>query len=86
MELVTLNTIFSVVTIFTLHVEVMSTSTLLSTNATPLDSILKYVGVIRLFFLIEDLYSIGGWYVEDQRTNIIKTYLYKRLDYIFKIY
>ena len=37
-----------------------------------------------LVFLIRPLDLIGIWFGEDQRANIIKTHVYKRLDYVFK--
>ena len=48
--------------------------------------ILRYAGVIWLVSLIRHLYLIGAGLGEDQRTNIIKTHVYKRLDYLFKLY
>jgi hypothetical protein len=41
---------------------------------------LRYAGVIRLLFLIRDLYLIGVCLVEDQKTNTIKTHVRKTLD------
>ena len=35
---------------------------------------LRYVGVICLHFLIGDLYMIGVWRSEDQRTSTMKTH------------
>ena len=39
--------------------------------------ILRYACVLRLLFLIKDLYLIGVWLGEVQRTNILKTYVYR---------
>ena len=42
------------------------------------------LGAKWLVFLIRPLYLIARWFVEDQRTHIIKTRVYKILDYVFK--
>ena len=49
--------------------------------------ITKYsvVGLKRLVLLIGPLYLIDMWFGEDQRANMLKTQVQKRLDYIFKI-
>jgi hypothetical protein len=46
---------------------------------------LSYVGVIW-FLLIKPLYMIGMCFSEDQRANLMKTHIQKRLDYIIKFY
>ena len=48
------------------------------------DPSLRYAGVMRLLFLIGRLNLIGMWFGEDQRANIIKTHVSKRLDCVFK--
>ena len=40
---------------------------------------LKWFGVV-----IGPVYVIGVWFGEDQRVNIGKTYIWKRLDYVLK--
>jgi hypothetical protein len=48
--------------------------------------LLRYVGMIQLLFFIRpNLYLIGPWFSEDHKTNIIKKYVRKKLNYIFKI-
>ena len=47
---------------------------------------IMYTGVIRFHYLIEHLYLICVWLVEEQRTNTIKTHVEINLDYIFKFY
>ena len=47
---------------------------------------MQLAGVIQLlFFLSRYIYLIGVWFGEDQIINTIKTHVYKRLDYVFKI-
>ena len=42
------------------------------------------MGLKQLVFLIGPLYLIGMWFGEDQRTKIIRTLCFKRLDCVFK--
>ena len=42
------------------------------------------MGLEWLVFLIKPVYLIRTWFNEDQRANITKTHVYKRLDYTFK--
>ena len=44
------------------------------------------MGAIWLHFLNNDLYLIGVWFGEDQRTNTIMAHAFKRLDYVLKFY
>ena len=47
---------------------------------------LRYVGVLRLLFLIRHLYLIGVWLSEDQRTNMMKTQFGLRCQIFFTSY
>ena len=44
---------------------------------------IRHACVIWLHFLTKPLYAIGVWLGEDQRTNINKTHVEKRLDYLY---
>ena len=46
--------------------------------------ITKVCGCCKLLFSIVHLYLICVWLSEDQITNIIKSHIQERLDYIFK--
>lgn len=50
----------------------------------------KYEFPVCWFYLVSCLngylYLIGVWFSEDQRTNMIKTHVQKRFDYVFKFY
>ena len=47
---------------------------------------IKYVGVNQLLFLIKHLYLIKMWSCNDQRTNTLKTHVYKILHYFYRKY
>ena len=42
--------------------------------------------LFKLIFLIGCLFFIRLWFGEDQRTNIIKTHVWKKLDCVFKLH
>ena len=40
---------------------------------------LRFASVVDLLFLIKGIHLIGVWFIEDQRTNVVKTHVWPHL-------